>query len=255
MNGALYDPIGGLATVALALLPVALVILLSRTRRLGLEREIAFAVARGIVQLMLVALVIVAVFESESLLLAVLVLVGMMGVAALISARRAEGIGHPHRITFPAIAAGSSAALLILIALGVIPLILEFIIPIGSMAVGAAMIACSLALNRFTAGLAANRLRIETALSLGASVDEALAPVTRESVRASLIPSIDRLKALGLVVLPGSMAGMIIGGADPVWAAEYQLVIMFMIFSAEFFTSVTATSLALAEYPLPEDGD
>ena len=45
------------------------------------------------------------------------------------------------------------------------------------------------------------------------------------------------------------MAGMIIGGTDSVWAAEYQLVIMLLI-----FTAVIATSLIRGEYPLPKQG-
>lgn len=246
-----YDPVAGLVNLAFALLLVLLVILLSVYRRLDLAREIGVATLRAVVQLMLVVLVVVAVFESESLLLIVLVLAAMMGVASLISAKRAKGIDTPLRITFPAISGGSSAVLLLLIVLGVMPLAPEFLIPIGSMTVGAAMIACSLALNRLSGEIASNRAKIETALCLGASAEEALAPYTRESVKSSLIPSIDRLSALGLVILPGTMSGMIIGGVNPIWAAEYQLVIIFLLFAAEALTSVIATRLALEVLPHP----
>jgi putative ABC transport system permease protein len=43
------------------------------------------------------------------------------------------------------------------------------------------------------------------------------------------------------------MAGMILGGANPVYAAEYQFVIMGMIFAAGGLTSMT-TSLLVGRY-------
>jgi ABC-type iron transport system FetAB permease component len=67
--------------------------------------------------------------------------------------------------------------------------------------------------------------------------------------KSVLLKCLNRLKAFGLVIIPGSMAGMIIGGTDSVRAAEYQLVIMLLI-----FTAVIATSLIQGEYPLPEHG-
>jgi putative ABC transport system permease protein len=171
MTDGLYDPIAGLANLGLALVLIGIVLALSYRRRLGLEREILVATVRGIAQLLLVVLVVVAVFESENLLLVMLVLAGMVGVAASISAKRAKGIAVPLRITLPAISGGSSAALAVLIVLGVLPLIPEFLIPIGSMTIGAAMIACSLVLNRFAGEVAANRQRIDTALCLGAATE------------------------------------------------------------------------------------
>lgn len=254
MTDPLYDPVVGLVNLGLALLLIGLVLILSWYKQLGLSREIGVATLRAVVQLLLVVLIVVAVFESENLFLIVLVLAAMMGIAAIISAKRAAGILHPLRITFPAISGSSSAVLLVLILLGVMPVTPEFLIPIGSMTVGASMIACSLALNRFTGEIASNRAKIEAALSLGATPEEAVAPFTRESVKASLIPSIDRLKALGVVVLPGAMSGMIVAGIDPLWAAEYQLVIMFLLFSAEAFTSVIATGLARGALSLPYAG-
>ena len=54
----------------------------------------------------------------------------------------------------------------------------------------------------------------------------------------------DSLKTLGIVFIPGGMTGMVIGGVDPVWAAEYQLAIFFMIFAGTITSTVIATFLA-----------
>jgi len=239
-----YDPVDGLVKLGLASLLMVVLILLSRVRNLGIARELGVAVVRAVVQLMIVVLLIAAVFQSQNLLFVLLILAGMQGIAAATSAKRVSEVKDPLRITLPSIAAGTFVILVVMILLGVMPLQAEFLIPVGSMVTGAAMVTCSLSLDRFMREMATNRLRVETALSLGATWSEAVEPYTRQGIRASLIPSIDRLKTLGIVVLPGAMAGMIIGGVNPVWAAEYQLIIFFMIVGAELISAFVATLLA-----------
>jgi putative ABC transport system permease protein len=51
-------------------------------------------------------------------------------------------------------------------------------------------------------------------------------------VRASLIPRIDSLRSLGIVWIPGLMAGMVLAGSDPVYAAIYQFVVIAMVFAS-----------------------
>lgn len=52
------------------------------------------------------------------------------------------------------------------------------------------------------------------------------------TIKVSLIPSMDSLKTIGLVHLPGMMTGMIIAGASPIEAVKYQIVIMFSLTAA-----------------------
>ena len=89
-----------------------------------------------------------------------------------------------------------------------------------------------------------NRLRIEAALSLGADSSTAAAPYLNTSVRAALIPTIDHLKNLGVIFIPGAMTGLLIAGADPVWAAEWQIAIFFMILSSGVIATTMVTGLA-----------
>jgi putative ABC transport system permease protein len=62
-----------------------------------------------------------------------------------------------------------------------------------------------------------------------------------------LIPVVDSLKSLGWVWIPGIMAGMILAGENPVYAALYQFVIMAMIFAAGGLTSMISTLLLRKE--------
>jgi putative ABC transport system permease protein len=68
-------------------------------------------------------------------------------------------------------------------------------------------------------------------------------PYVRAAVHASMIPRVDTLRSLGIVWIPGVMAGMILAGSDPVYAAIYQFVVLAMIFSASALTSLVSTLL------------
>jgi putative ABC transport system permease protein len=87
---------------------------------------------------------------------------------------------------------------------------------------------------------------IETALALGSDGNTSLAPYVQGSFEASLIPAIDSLRSLGIVWIPGLMAGMMLSGARPVYAAVYQFVVLAMIFAASGLTSLVSTLLMRA---------
>jgi putative ABC transport system permease protein len=130
-----------------------------------------------------------------------------------------------------------------LIMIGIIPLEPEFMIPLGGMAIGNSMISCSLTLDRLKAEFKNNQAKIETSLALGATSEQAAEPYFTDSIRAALIPKLDNLKTLGLIFIPGAMTGMLIAGANPIWAAEYQVIIFFMIISSSIIATILLTIL------------
>jgi putative ABC transport system permease protein len=81
------------------------------------------------------------------------------------------------------------------------------------------------------------------ALSLGAEPAVTVAPYLRSAVYASLLPRLDMMKSLGLVWIPGVMAGMVVSGASPVYAGIYQFIIVAMILAASGITGLVATVL------------
>ena len=58
------------------------------------------------------------------------------------------------------------------------------------------------------------------------------AEARKVAFQAALIPIINSLFAVGLVALPGMMTGQILSGVSPLIAAEYQIVVMTMLFGA-----------------------
>jgi len=79
-------------------------------------------------------------------------------------------------------------------------------------------------------------------LSLGASEFEALLPYLRESIQLALKPTLASMATMGIVALPGMMTGVILGGASPVVAIKYQIMIMIAIVVSTI-TSVVLTIL------------
>jgi putative ABC transport system permease protein len=241
------DPLGGMWILLMSLVLLVIAAALSRVRGLGLERDLAIASIRGGVQIMAMGLVLFALFQLKDLVLWVAVLTFisvMVVVGTYTSSRRAKDLPNPAPAAFWGISLASIVTLGSMVGLRVLPLRPEFVIPIAGMVVGNSMNSTSLALNRLLAEMRGFRQRIEAKLLLGADADAALDPHVRQSVRSSLIPTVDSLKTLGIVFIPGGMTGLLMGGVDPIWAAQYQLVIFFMIFSSNMIATVVATMLA-----------
>lgn len=242
--GWLEEPIvvKGALQVAAALVPAIAVIGLSRLRSLELEAEMTTALVRGLVQILAVGSVLGLLLTVE-LAWSALILAGMMLAAAFISHRRAEDLPEAFWVSLGAITLGTGTVIVAMTWAGAIETTVRNLVPVGSMIIYAGLKTNSLALDRLTGELRGQREAIETRLSLGAPGIQALTPEIRTSVKASLIPVVDSLRSLGLVWIPGMMAGMVLSGANPIYAAEYQFVIMGMVFGAAGLTAVTTTAL------------
>ena len=59
-----------------------------------------------------------------------------------------------------------------------------------------------------------------------------------------MIPTIDGMKTVDLVQLPGMMTGMIVAGAEPVEAVRYQILIVFSFTGSAAITSILLSILS-----------
>jgi len=233
----------GLAQAAGAIVLCAAVIALCGWFSVHVEREAAISIARGLVQMVLVGMVLAAVLHS-ALVVGVLILIAMMVAAAFTAARRLQGMRGALPLCFCAIAAGSGVVIAAMLATGTLKSDIAVLVPVGSMVIGNAMNACAQAAERFRADVTARVGEVETALALGADPAVAVAPQVKSAVYASMLPRLDTLKSLGLVWIPGVMAGMMVSGASPVYAGIYQFVIVAMILAGSGITAVIVVLLA-----------
>jgi putative ABC transport system permease protein len=250
-----FEPFGGLWILVFSVILLVIAAALSRSRSFGLEGDLAIASIRGGVQILGMGFLLFFIFQLEDLVLASVMLAfiaGMVVVATYTSAKRAKDLPAPARATFWGILTATGVTLGIMVGLQILPTRPEFLIPISGMVVGNSMNTTSLALNRLLSEVRGQRPRIEARMLLGADAQSALQPHVRSSVRSSLIPTVDSIKTLGIVFIPGGMTGMLMGGVDPIWAAQYQLVIYFMIFCSSAISTTVAS--AIASKQLTEEG-
>ncbi|MDY6776048.1 MAG: ABC transporter permease [Halobacteria archaeon] len=238
------DPVvlKGLKQVGAATAIALVVLAVSSLRGLGLEREMGAAFVRGFVQVLLMGSVI-GLILTLPVYYGGVVLIFMLGGAAWISKDRAEGFPGVLRVASVSVTVGATTVILTMTAVGAIEPRIRDLVPVGSMVIANSMKTNSLALDRLKDEIESNRERIEAGLSLGAAPSRVVSRHVETGVRASLIPVIDSLKSLGWVWIPGIMTGMIISGTNPVYAAEYQFVIMAMIFAGGGLTSMTSSLL------------
>jgi UDP-glucose/iron transport system permease protein len=221
--------------VALAALLLLIDAGLSLYLRLGLERRLAIAATRMVVQLLLVGLVLKALFAAQSApltaaVLAVMVLFAGREIAAR-QTRRFAGV-WTYGIGTASVAFAGIIVTLIALTTQIRPepwYDPRYAVPLLGMILGNTMTAITLALDRLLAAAARERAAIEARLALGHTFAEAAGGIVREAVRAALIPTINSMSAAGLVFLPGLMTGQILAGVDPIQAVKYQILIMFLI--------------------------
>src|SRR5215475_4343136 len=236
------DVLMGLAQAAGAIALCAAVVALCRWHAVRVEREAAVSMARGLVQMVLVGIVL-ALLLHGSLLVGSLILLSMTVAAAVTAARRIKGMEGALLLCFWAIAAGAGTVIAAMLATGSLQADISMLVPVGSMIIANAMNACAQAVERLRAEIVAHVGQIEAGLSLGAEPSVTVAPYLESAVYASLLPRLDMLKSLGLVWIPGVMAGMMVSGASPVYAGIYQFIIVAMILAASGITSLVATVL------------
>lgn len=236
----------GLVQAGVAALAAMVVVLLARKRGIHLEGETLLAMVRGMVQIVAVGSILVLLLRGPRWTSG-FCLAGMMIAAGAISARRAKGIPGAFKVSAWAIVFGAGSVIALMTWLGVIDTAITSLLPVGSMLIANAMNTNGLALNRFRSDVIAHAGEIETALALGADAYNSVAPYLQASFEASLIPAIDSLRSLGIVWIPGLMAGMLLSGARPVYAAIYQFVVLAMIFAASGLTSLVSTLLIRAQ--------
>jgi len=235
----------GALGVAASLLLVALAVGLSVWQHLGLERALVWAAARALAQLLLVGAALGLVIDQGSpLWLSWLWIAGMVAFAAGVAHRRAPEVPGLLPLAMLAFAATAVVTLGVLFGLGVFPLEGRALVPLAGLMVGNSMTATVLCARRVVEELRDKRLEVEARLALGQPGREAARPYVRRALRTALIPQIETTKAVGIVVLPGAMTGLILAGVAPMDAVLVQAVVMFLVLGATA-TATTVVAIGL----------
>jgi putative ABC transport system permease protein len=237
--------------VAASLALVVLAVAVSRWRGADLEEDIAVATIRSLVQLTAIGYAIKLIFEADTIWLVLALLSAMVlfgAITARARARRVPGAFWPLLI---ALAAAGAATLGLVVALGVFEATPRYLVPVGGMVIGNAMTASAVALNRLGDEVADSRARIEATLALGATGQEAAAPIVRRALRSGMITLVDSTKTTGLIFFPGTMVGMLLAGAAPADAVRLQLILLYTLLGSVAIAALVATTLAHRNFFTP----
>lgn len=203
----------------------------ARALRLGVARELAVAALRAALQLAAVGVVVAVVFRHPPL--GLLFAAVMVLTAAVTSGGRMAGVPGARRRAAVAIAVPSLVAVGLLVLTGAFAPTPQALVPAVGILVGGAMTATTLTGRRLVEGLRDGAGEVEARLSLGDDVRTATLPIVRRAVLAGVVPAIDQTRTVGLVTLPGTFVGLVLGGASPLEAARLQLVVLLALLAVE----------------------
>ena len=120
----------------------------------------------------------------------------------------------------------------------------RYFIPIFGILMGNMLSSNVIALNTYYTSLQREQQLYYYLLGNGASFSEARAPFISESMKKAFSPLIANMAVMGLVALPGTMIGQILGGSSPNVAIKYQMMIVVINFTASMLSLVITINLA-----------
>ncbi len=201
--------------------------------KLKIGREAMVALLRMTLQLVLVGAYLAFLFEINSLWLNLLWLGVMLLVGCSAIIDKAKLPLKP--LFFPVVIALVLALLPILALLSLVIIQpspyydAQYLIPIAGMLLGNSMTANIVCLQHFFTSFENRWPEYEGALALGATPKQASLNFVQSALQKALAPILATMATTGLVSLPGMMTGQILGGASPMVAIKYQLLIMMAI--------------------------
>lgn len=224
---------------------------LSMLLGLGIGRRLIIAAVRATVQLAVVGLALTMLFSVRSPLWTTVMALAMI----LMAGREATARQDRSLVGWWGYGIGTVSMTLAAGLVTVIALTTQiqpdpwydprYAIPLLGMILGNCLNGVSLGLETLTRTVTRERSAIEARLALGATRRQALRGAVHGALKAGMTPIINVLSVLGLVSLPGMMTGQILAGADPVEAAKYQLLILFLIAGGTGFGVTAAVMLGV----------
>lgn len=218
--------------------------------KLRLHGQLAWAAGRMVVQLVAVGLILRAVFSLASPFVTLCVVLVML----LIAAREVAARPEKRLLRFGNLAVGASAvafATFLTVILALTTAIRptpwydpRYAIPLAGIILGNVLNSASLGLDGLLGSVVRERVAIEAQLAMGTRFWGAMRELIRAAVRRALLPTINQMAAAGVVTLPGIMTGQIIAGMDPLQAAKYQILLMFLLAGGSGLAAVAVVYLA-----------
>ncbi|MBR5150123.1 MAG: ABC transporter permease [Bacteroidaceae bacterium] len=129
----------------------------------------------------------------------------------------------------------------------------QYFIPVLGILMGNMLGVNVIGLNTFYSHLRRESAYYYYMLGNGATVSEAVAPFVKQAMVRAFSPAIANMAVMGLVALPGTMIGQILGGSSPDVAIKYQMMIIVITMSASML-SIAVTLILVRKLAFDADG-
>lgn len=129
----------------------------------------------------------------------------------------------------------------------------QYFIPVLGILMGNMLGVNVIALNTFYSHLRRESTYYYFMLGNGATVQEAVSPFVKQALVRAFSPAIANMAVMGLVALPGTMIGQILGGSTPDVAIKYQMMIIVITISASML-SIAVTLYLVRRLAFDADG-
>ncbi|MDD2282602.1 MAG: ABC transporter permease, partial [Eubacteriales bacterium] len=125
--------------VLLSLIFVAGALYFSNLFKVKMGKDIVIAAVRAFVQLLAIGYVLTIIFDLDSPITIILMMVVMAGAASYNAGKRGAKVRNSYRISSIAIFATTLITILVLAGFGIIPFKAQYIIPVSGMVIGNVM--------------------------------------------------------------------------------------------------------------------
>ena len=201
------------------------------------NKDIVVGTLRMTVQLFIAGFILVYIFDSASFILSALMVLVMefFAIFNIVTNKKGKLNSGLKRTLILAQVIGTIFTLAFFLIIVVRPKPIynpQYLIPLGGMIIGNSMTGINLALNQMLNSIENNRSTIEGSLMLGASPRMAMDKIIQNAFDTAITPTLNSIKNMGIISLPGMMTGQILGGVSPLIAIRYQIAIMTAIMSS-----------------------
>ena len=201
------------------------------------NKDIVVGTLRMTVQLFIAGFILVYIFDSASFILSALMVFVMefFAIFNIVTNKKGKINSGLKKTLILAQVIGTVFTLAFFLIIVVRPKPIynpQYLIPLGGMIIGNSMTGINLALNQMLKSIENNRSTIEGSLMLGASPRMAMDKIIQNAFDTAITPTLNSIKNMGIISLPGMMTGQILGGVSPLIAIRYQIAIMTAIMSS-----------------------
>ncbi|KAH7428766.1 hypothetical protein KP509_09G016300 [Ceratopteris richardii] len=167
----------------------------------------------------------------------------MVSLAGRTAAEQAKELPRSQVVATISLALGTFGTMVLMVLLQAFPLGAGSLIAVMGHILGNAMIMVGRTLKGLQHDIIDHAGQIEAALALGATPYNSVQKFVRQAFLRGMAPMIDAIKVMGLVLLPGNMTGLLLGGAAPVEAVIAQIKLINAVLAAAAISCTIATFL------------